>query len=229
MFKEYHKNPRSIKSGRLNAIRNNLKDLGDLSGITVDLATKEVITGNQRAKIIDLNNCEIEITKRYKKPTKQGTVNEGYVLWEGQRLNYREVKWDEERRERANVTANWLTGQNDLTKLALFPKSELPKWGVDSNSMNKIKAMEAEAGVDENNQPLYPLVPKMSEEYGYVVIFAENMIDLAYLENFFGLQIEKSYKTSKIGLGRVVHFDKFKKLVNDERVGKADNSKSQKT
>ena len=106
MAKHYHKNPRIGTSEFLNQLEENIKELGDLSGITLDLNSDEIITGNQRSKVINLNECEKVITEEYKKPDNQGTVAIGYVIWNGIKLNYREVKWTEEQREKANITAN---------------------------------------------------------------------------------------------------------------------------
>jgi hypothetical protein len=68
---EYYKNPNKASESRLEAIKENLRKLGDLSGITVDLNTNEIITGNQRSKIIDINKCEVKIITDYKTPTDQ--------------------------------------------------------------------------------------------------------------------------------------------------------------
>ena len=111
MAKEYHKNPRNITQGELDMIHDNLIELGDISCIVHDLNSDEIIGGNQRSKIIDFNNCKIEITEEFKKPDKQGTVAWGYVVWKGMKLLYREVRWTPEQCEKANITANSLTGK----------------------------------------------------------------------------------------------------------------------
>jgi len=110
MAKEYHKNPRKITPELMAQLEANLKELGDLSGITHDLNTDEIITGNQRSKAINLDECEIEILEQFKKPDAQGTVARGFVNWDGQKLNYRQVRWDDDQREKANITANSITG-----------------------------------------------------------------------------------------------------------------------
>lgn len=58
-MKEYHKNPRKISADQLEQLKANIEELGDLSGIVHDLNSDEIISGNQRSKIIDINNCEI--------------------------------------------------------------------------------------------------------------------------------------------------------------------------
>lgn len=132
-MREYHKNPRTITDKELSELKSNLIDLGDLSGVTHDLNTDEIITGNQRSKIISVNDCKIELTEQYDKPTKEGTVAFGYIIWEGQRLNYRQVRWTEDQRQRACITANKLGGRFDYTILEeQFDKDDLANWGFGS-------------------------------------------------------------------------------------------------
>jgi len=212
MKKSYHKNPRVITNERLMAIRDNIKELGDLSGITVDLNTNEIITGNQRSSIININDCEVVYTKKLKKPDEQGTVAYGYIVWEGQYMNYREVRWNDEQREKANITANALSGEFSHKLLADFAQADLRQWGIRSEILQKIvdqnKEEELASGLTK-----YPIVPKMSEKYSYVIVVAMNEIDLAFLETFFELRREKSYKNNKVGIGRVVSFERFKEII----------------
>lgn len=131
-MKEYAKNPRRITTERLEELRENIALLGDLSGIVVDLNTDEIITGNQRSKVIDINACEIEIVERFSEPDKQGTVAYGYAVTpEGIRMNYREVRWTDKKRERANITANAMGGEFDWEQLqSLFDTDDLAEWGL---------------------------------------------------------------------------------------------------
>lgn len=133
-MKEYHKNPRKITEKRLAELKANIEELGDISGITHDLNTDEIIAGNQRSKAIDINACEIEIIERYEKPDRQGTVAYGYILYDGQRLNYRQVRWDEKQREKANITANALGGAWDLDIINQeWDIDMIQEWGVEKS------------------------------------------------------------------------------------------------
>lgn len=131
-MKEYAKNPRRITAERLEELRENIALLGDLSGIVVDLNTDEIITGNQRSKVIDINACQIEIVERFPEPDKQGTVAYGYAVTpDGIRMNYREVRWTDKQRERANITANAMGGEFDWDQLKeLFDADDLAEWGL---------------------------------------------------------------------------------------------------
>lgn len=130
-MKEYHKNPRKITAEQLEQLKANIKELGDLSGIVHDLNTDEIIAGNQRSKIIDISKCEIVLTEKFDTPTKQGTVAWGYVIFEGQKLNYRQVRWNDRQREKANITANSYGGEFDYSILTTRFDIELIKdWGI---------------------------------------------------------------------------------------------------
>ena len=109
-MKSYHKNPRRITPKQLEQLKANIQELGDLSGIVHDLNTDEIISGNQRSKVIDINKCEVVITEKYDTPNQQGTVAWGYVIFEGQKLNYRQVRWSDQQRAKACITANALGG-----------------------------------------------------------------------------------------------------------------------
>lgn len=112
-MKQYHKNPRKITDAQLQQLKENIQELGDLSGIVHDLNTDEIISGNQRSKVININECEIEIVKQYDEPNEQGTIAFGFIIFENQRLNYRQVRWNDKQRERACITANALGGDWD--------------------------------------------------------------------------------------------------------------------
>lgn len=139
-MKEYHKNPRKITLKQLEQLKANIQELGDLSGIVHDLNTDEIISGNQRSKVIDINKCEVVITEKYDTPNQQGTVAWGYVIFEGQKLNYRQVRWDERQREKANITANALGGDWDYDILEdKFDSMDLVDWGLTKLEEHKVK------------------------------------------------------------------------------------------
>ena len=139
-MKEYHKNPRRITPKQLEQLKANIQELGDLSGIVHDLNTDEIISGNQRSKVIDINKCEVVLTEKYDNPNPQGTVAWGYVVFEGQKLNYRQVRWDERQREKANITANALGGDWDYDILEdKFDSMDLVDWGLTKLEEHKVK------------------------------------------------------------------------------------------
>lgn len=142
-MQQYSKNPRKITDAQLEQLKANIKELGDLSGIVHDLNTDEIISGNQRSKVININECEIEIVKKYDEPNEQGTIAFGFVIFENQRLNYRQVRWNEKQREKACITANALGGEFDYKILQSEFDTELLKgWGIEDIDNHRILDMD---------------------------------------------------------------------------------------
>lgn len=160
MPKQYHKNPRNITKKQYEMLQENIALFGDISGVVVDLNSQEIIGGNQRSKAIDLESCKIEIVNEYDKPTKQGTVLEGYILVPNQlggepiRMNYREVRWTEKQCERANITANKLGGTFDFEVLAnQFEFDDLMEWGFEEWELGKYDDKIEDEKEDEETIP----------------------------------------------------------------------------
>lgn len=166
-FKEYHKNPRKITEKQFIQLKKNLLELGDLSGIVHDINTGEIIGGNQRSKVIDIENCEIVIVEQYDEPTATGTVAIGYVVWEGEKLNYRRVDWDEKQCEKANITANKLGGtwdfdilSNEFDFVDLVEEYGFEEW--------ELVGKDEPEKDDQNGEPITaPKEAEQSEEDGY--------------------------------------------------------------
>ena len=132
MPKQYHKNPRQITTKQMTELAYSLGKLGDLSGIVHNLETDELIGGNQRAKIMRLDECKIVLTEEYEEPDEQGTVGLGYVIWQGKKYAYRSVRWDAATAEEANIRANKAGGTWDFDILANeFELTDLLEWGFE--------------------------------------------------------------------------------------------------
>lgn len=130
----YHKNPRKMGDERKEKLKQNLLELGDLSGVVHDLNSDEIIGGNQRSSIFDINHAEIKLVRSFNPPTPQGTVALGYISWQGEMFAYRQVRWTPEQCEKANITANALGGEFDYDMLMEeFNPENLKDWGVDLN------------------------------------------------------------------------------------------------
>lgn len=131
-MEKYHKNPRKIGDEKREKLKANLFELGDLSGVVHDLNSDEIIGGNQRSEIFDINHADITIIKQFERPTAQGTVALGYISWKGEMFSYRQVRWTKEQCEKANITANALGGEFDFEMLMNeFNPEDFKEWGVD--------------------------------------------------------------------------------------------------
>lgn len=113
------RNPRRISDKQLEMLKKSLEEFGDLSGIVFNRKTGVLVGAHQRLKVLP-KDAEIEITKEYKKPTRTGTVAEGYVIVDGERFTYREVNWNSTKAKAANLAANKHGGEFDLPMLNEF-------------------------------------------------------------------------------------------------------------
>lgn len=118
VFREFPNNPRKISRRQFDQLGETLHALGDLSGILYNRRTKNFPGGNQRSKAIEFDQCEIEYVQQFDTADEQGTVAIGFVIWEGNRYNYREVDWDEATERHANLVANKGGGDWDFDILA---------------------------------------------------------------------------------------------------------------
>ena len=137
--KHYHKNPRRINEKQAEQLKKWLAEYGDLSGIVHNIKTDEVIGGNQRADVMQILSSKVKpvITKRWAKPTKQGTVAIGYYDWQGERYSYRRVSWTPRKADAANVIANKAGGDWDFEILKNeFASADLLDWGFQKFELN---------------------------------------------------------------------------------------------
>jgi hypothetical protein len=148
-MKPYHKNPRRISDKQLTDLEQWLAELGDLSGIVHDLNSDQVIGGNQRSRIFNVNECEIVLTEEYTHPDEQGTVGLGYIVWQGNKYAYRQVRWTARQAEQANIVANRAGGEWDFELLASnFAVDDLLAWGFEAVELNGTNDIELSAGID---------------------------------------------------------------------------------
>lgn len=109
-------NPRTTTDEKIKLLQGSMKEFGDLGGFIFNRKTKQFVGGHQRTKAAS-SEAEVTIEREYKKPTRTGTVAEGYVLIEGERFAYREVEWSPLKEKAANIAANKGAGEWDYAVL----------------------------------------------------------------------------------------------------------------
>lgn len=146
-MKNYHKNPRTITTKQFTELKEWLRELGDLSGIVHDLNSDEIIGGNQRGRVFDINSCKITMLEEYPQPDEQGTVGWGFIIWEGKKYAYRQVRWTEKQCEKANIIANKSGGGWDFDTLAnQWNIDDLLQWGFNGYELG------IPGGIDPNEE-----------------------------------------------------------------------------
>lgn len=100
------KNPRKPWSAtQLEAFRKSLLQFGDLGGIVRNLTTNQLIGGHKRIDAFKAGQ-DVQIVAQPQATDAQGTVAHGYVVVDGARFSYREVRWSLEQETAANLAAN---------------------------------------------------------------------------------------------------------------------------
>lgn len=171
-MREFEKNSKKTDQGEIAKLKKSIELLGDISGIVHDIDTDEIICGNQRSKIIDINNCQIEIIKEYKKPDRFGTLIYGVVWWEGNGYTYRKVLWNSRQRQMANISSNLSFSNYDYFELAKnFAKEVVKASGFTKHEFDLIYAVE---NWDIQKKP------KISTPNGVICRFGNNVERLDY-------------------------------------------------
>ena len=83
--------------------------------------------------------------------------------------------------------------------------------GVDEALLLRLSKLDEEP----EPEPVYPIIAKPGEKYSYVVIFADTIVDVAWLETAFAFQKMASYKSQQVGSSRVLHVAKFRELLGE--------------
>lgn len=134
-YKLFPNNPRFITEQEFLALAESMGDFGSLDGIVVNTSPGDyegvVISGNQKTTHIGIAKLKPKITKRYREPTRAGTVAIGTVEYMGESFPYREVYWSADKCEIANLRANNMGGHNDPVLLERFNKQILDGAGID--------------------------------------------------------------------------------------------------
>ena len=154
-MKEYSKNAKKTTDVEIQKLKESIFELGDISGIVYDVNSDEIICGNQRSSIININDCKVVPLKKFKKADKFGTLLYGYVDFHGKRFSFRKVEWNEAQRQKANLCANLMYSSYDNFELARnFSEEVLKHAGFKSHEINLVfGGIDFEREVKENFKP----------------------------------------------------------------------------
>lgn len=111
-------NPRKIDEVSFEGLKFSLTEFGDISGITFNLRTNNLVTGHQRVRGLKEKFEDIRITK----------LNEDWGIIktpDGNEYKVRFVNWDPKKEKAANVAANAETIQGDWDESAALLIEEI--------------------------------------------------------------------------------------------------------
>lgn len=211
-MKHYHKNPRKITDEQLADLKRWMQEFGDLGCIVHNERTDEIISANQRMKVIGLESGNFVIEETFEPPTPQGTVARGHVVFEGEKFTYRRVSWSEDTARRALLVANQAGGDWDNLLLKENFDDILKQTGFEDKEIEAILStqhIELPNEEAEEEKVVYPITPKFSEQYSCLTIVVKNEIDWNWLKENLGLEKMQSYKSQEVGLSHIIDFEKF--------------------
>lgn len=125
------KNPRRMNDHDGLSLDRSIDKFGDLGGMVYNVRLDRLVGGHMRMETVLARDpaAKVYITERLTEPDVTGTMAWGYVVYNKRRLTYREVDWDEVTHGEANIAANRISGEFDLTMLA-----EYDQWLLDNGS-----------------------------------------------------------------------------------------------
>ncbi len=96
------KNPRKISPTKLERLKKSIGKFGDISGITYNVTTGQLVSGHQRVKVLieEHSDLKVIVTGGDKKP--KGSIQ----LPDGSDFPIRIVRWPKEKQRQANIVAN---------------------------------------------------------------------------------------------------------------------------
>jgi hypothetical protein len=116
-----------------------------------------------------------------------------------------------------------LLADNKLAEEAMTDDAKLAKLlseldgedlSISGYTAEELQKLVAESDSTEGE---FPITAKLNESYDYVLIFTENESDFVFLQTLCGVQTERSYKKTGIGIGRAISFKRFIEAVRGNR------------
>lgn len=192
-LKDADYNPREWDKPGFDSLVMSLATFGDLGCVVRNVITGNLVGGHRRkdAMIAD-GDAPIEITHRYESPTTTGTIAEGFLLYNGERFKYREVAWDLDFEQAANIAANEIQARFDDDKRAevLAQMSEKAR-ALTGLTQDKIKALLQRSSAPENPAANDPKGQTERQSYKLTFEQAEVVVNaIAKCKTLYNLTLE---------------------------------------
>lgn len=135
-----------------------------------------------------------------KKPDEQGTVAHGFIVWQGKKYSYRQVRWDEKTAEEANIAANIGAGVWDWDVIAnAWNVPELMEWGLNQDQLfelnrdaNSLRDLMNSEGIELDMQTAWEGMPEYGDDakaFKTIHIHFEKLEDMNEFENKYNFPI----------------------------------------
>ncbi|WP_116996305.1 ParB/RepB/Spo0J family partition protein [Desertimonas flava] len=182
--------PNNARRGSVSEIMKSLEEFGQHRPIVARRDSKVVVIGNHMLEAAKALGWD-KIAVTYVDDDDETAIRRGLA----DNLASDRSKWDD---------AQLASLLSELDDAASVP-------GVTDKMLDNLLA---EVTTDEPTEPLLPITPRPAEGYSYVVIMSRNDIDKVWLETVMGIRKERSWKSKKSGVSRVVTVDQFKQALN---------------
>lgn len=116
-----------------------------------------------------------------------------------------------------------LVADNRLAELAETDDAKLQALlaglGVEDLQLTGFDAGELEKMIRDNAEieGEFPITAKLGESYDYVLIYTNNDTEFVFLQTLLGIQQERSYKKTGVGLGRAISLERAMKALRENR------------
>jgi hypothetical protein len=188
-------NPRRIKAANRARLNQSLEEFGLVEPVIWNTRTGNLVGGHRRLEYLDA----VEGTDDY-------------------RLTVSAIDIDPTREKALNIVLNNASAQGEYDdKLLSKLLRELDEDGA--LELSGFSAVDLERMADENAMPeaQFPITAKLNERYDFIVVFTDNESDFVFLQTLCGVQAERSYKKTGIGIGRAVPFKRFMQSLHENR------------
>lgn len=176
---------RNARKGNVAAIADSLRELGQHRPLVIQRGTNKILVGNHTYKAAQaLGWTEIDV----------------YYVDDDDIKALRRSLAD----NRTGDLATW--DKLELAQLVQEAGENIP--GFDADFIDSLSAT-LDMDLDKEKEPIYPIAARFDEKYDYVVIFAKNATDWAFLETILELETKKSFKNKAVGICRVLTVQEF--------------------
>jgi hypothetical protein len=185
----FENNPRGLSKKGASDLTHSLHEFGDLSGIVINIRTGEIVSGNQRSTILDIQKATVKWEKVYNTPTLAGTVAIGHTYINDEPFRVRLVDWDATTAQIANIAANKIGGFFDFDLLQNFDEEILIAGGFELGELAGWIEDEDDDMFDKDEEDKEEENEEGAEEIFRIILNFQNLEDMKeakiYLSDYF--------------------------------------------
>jgi hypothetical protein len=210
-------NPRVMKEKAQKGLNKSVKTFGDLSGITFNETTGNLVTGHHR-----MIGLESTYGDQLKIEPIEGSKDHWIVTPDGERFRVRVVAWDKTKEMAANITAN-----NSAIQGQFNDKLQPLLWKIKDELNQKFSELKLDAlikhGKTRIGQAEEEFSEVLNEANNYVVLFFKNSVDWMSALSHFDLETKTSTRANgkewSKGIGRVLDGATYLKKLTSKQMG----------